>query len=126
MIFSEFLNELANGKIDSKFIENLVTSPNAKNNYYFNIGDRWCCVESCLKHNKLALRQLYKFAFNNADEGIAFSIGNLKAQYLPDEDFIDEGSAIVVFSIVGSAWFHFVRIGNQKHIFNKHNSVLLE
>jgi hypothetical protein len=50
-------------------------------------------------------------------EGLAFgegiSPGNLKAHYLLDEDFVDGGTAFVVFALVGSTWVHVVRLKGQ-------------
>ncbi len=39
--------------------------------------------------------------------------GNLKAHYVLDEDFINNGSAIVLFALVGSDWTRLVRVKDQ-------------
>ncbi len=36
-----------------------------------------------------------------------------------DEDSINDGSAIVIFSLVGSQWLHTVRIANQNKLFDE-------
>jgi len=38
---------------------------------------------------------------------------NLKAHYVLDEDFVDGGTAFIVFALVGSAWSHVVRVQGQ-------------
>ena len=38
---------------------------------------------------------------------------NLKAHYVLDEDFINNGTAFVLFALVGSDWTHVVRVNNQ-------------
>lgn len=67
---------------------------------------RWSGVPELLRGSDLA-----------ALEGLAytegFSPGNLKAHYVLDEDFVDGGTAFVVFALVGSAWVHVVRLSGQ-------------
>jgi hypothetical protein len=42
-----------------------------------------------------------------------FSVGNLKAHYVLDEDFVNSGSAFVLFSLVGTTWTLVVPVCNQ-------------
>jgi hypothetical protein len=65
---------------------------------------------------------LKKYAFHGLDPNISFSSGNLKAQYIPDEDFINDGSAVVLFAIVGSQWIHCVRINRQNELLTRLSS----
>ncbi len=95
MKFQDFLEDLANDKIIPDFTDLLVTTPNETDNDYFSIGDRWCSVYELLKDSSEARELLRKFAFQNLDPDFSFSDGNLKAQFIPDEDFINNGSAIV-------------------------------
>jgi hypothetical protein len=70
---------------------------------------RWLAVEQCLSEpNRNVLRDL---AFNSPDG--FFSPCNLKAHYVLDEDFIDGGSALIVFALVGSTWNHVIRVRDQ-------------
>jgi hypothetical protein len=55
-----------------------------------------------------ALAGLERLAYT---EGL--SPDNLKAHYVLDEDFVDGGTAFVVFALVGSAWSHVVRLKGQ-------------
>lgn len=45
-----------------------------------------------------------------------FSPSNLKAHYVLDEEFVDNGTAFVLFSLVGSTWAHVVRLKDQKAV----------
>ncbi len=46
-------------------------------------------------------RLVNQFTFKVRDKNFSFSAGNLKAQYIPNEDFVDNGSAFI-YSLVGS------------------------
>lgn len=70
---------------------------------------RWLSVEKCLSEPKR--KELQHIAFNSS-VGF-FSPGNLKAHYVLDEDFIDGGSALIVFALVGSTWNHVIRVREQ-------------
>jgi hypothetical protein len=111
--FLEFLNLLAEDKLIPRFTEELLQTPNPEDNYYYSMGDRWCTVEDILKKYEDVNFLLNKFSFKGLDPKSSFSSGNLKASYLPDEDFINYGSAIIIFSLVGSNWLHTVRLKNQ-------------
>jgi len=67
---------------------------------------RWTSVSELLPAADLA--DLDRLAYA---EGISPS--NLKAHYVLDEDFVDGGTAFVVFALVGSAWVHVVRLKGQ-------------
>lgn len=70
---------------------------------------RWLSVEKCLSEPKR--KELQDIAFNSS-VGF-FSSCNLKAHYVLDEDFIDGGSALIVFALVGSTWNHVIRVREQ-------------
>ncbi len=57
--------------------------------------------------------ELTEIAFNPRIAEQGFSVGNLKAHYVLDEDFINRGSAFVLFSLVGTLWTHVECVGNQ-------------
>jgi hypothetical protein len=90
-----------------------MTRPNAADNVYLAIGDRWCSVEQLLSDDVEATSLLHQFAFHRLDPDFAFSACNLKAQYIPDEDFINDGSAIILYSLTGGTWSHAIRVKNQ-------------
>lgn len=70
---------------------------------------RWSSVSGLLRGADLAAFDQLAYA-----EGI--SACNLKAHYVLDEDFVDGGTAFVVFALVGSAWVHVVRLKGQAAI----------
>ena len=111
--FLDFLNLLAEDKLITGFTEELIQTPNPEDNYYYSVGDRWCTVEDILKQYDDVSALLTQFAFEDLDPDFSFSSGNLKASYLPDEYFINGGSAIVIFSLVGANWLHTVKVQNQ-------------
>ena len=86
-----------------------------------SIGDRWCSVNHLLSGNAESTHLFNKFAFNGLDSKYSFSACNLKAIYILDEDFIDNGSALVLFSLVGSKWNHVVRVTDQIEILSQFN-----
>ncbi|MCG9691296.1 hypothetical protein L1D55_05915 [Vibrio sp. Isolate22] len=118
MKFTGFLDALAEGEIEPSFVRNLITMLDEEYNY-IKLGGRWCSVDEVLPEGSVAKNLLRKYAFYNLDPEYAFSSGNLKAQYIPDEDFINDGTAIIIFSLVGSQWLHTVRISNQIEMFNE-------
>ncbi len=74
-----------------------------------NAKQRWTTVQELLGPQwRLDLDHI---AFKSQVGG--FSSDNLKAHYVLDEDFINGGSAIVLFSLVGSTWLHTLRLKNQ-------------
>ncbi|NMO71866.1 hypothetical protein [Vibrio breoganii] len=116
MTFTEFLDALANDILESSFTERLITTPTPYDNHYYNQGDRWCGVEGLLADSHDTKELLRKYAFHGLDPNFSFSSGNLKAQYIPDEGFINDGSAIIIFAIVGSQWMHCVRLKGQSKL----------
>lgn len=122
MTFIEFLEALAHDAFDHSFIERLITTPTAQDNHYFYQGDRWCGVEDLLVDSSDAKKLLRKYAFHGLDPNTSFSSGNLKAQYIPDENFINDGSAVVIFAIVGSQWIHCVRLSGQNELLKRLSS----
>jgi hypothetical protein len=89
-----------------------------EDNDYFSIGERWCNVDGLLKDNKEIKQLLNQFA-EGRDSKFTFSVGNLKAQYIPNEDFVDNGSAFIIYSLVGTKWNHVVWVKDDLTVWNK-------
>ncbi|MNC48166.1 hypothetical protein D3C75_972650 [compost metagenome] len=70
---------------------------------------RWSLVDRLLTEMDRA--ELHCIAFSSGHEG--FSAGNLKAHYVLDEDFINDGSAYILFALVGSTWTHVISVSDQ-------------
>lgn len=70
---------------------------------------RWLSVTECLSEEKRS--EFKRIAFNSPLGG--FGSCNFKAHYVLDEDFIDGGSALIVFALVGSTWNHVIRVREQ-------------
>lgn len=117
--FLEFLKQLSNSELEPSFIEMLISKPSSSYNDYLAIGDRWCTVEDILPKNSTSSKLLQNYAFDRLDPTIWFSACNLKAQYIPDEDFINNGSAIILYSLVGSEWLHSIRVSDQYSLWEK-------
>ena len=72
--------------------------------------ERWSTVRQLLSTSQQATLS----TFTHSPRGsVGFSLGNLKAHYVLDEDFVDGGTALVVFALVGSTWTHVVRVTGQ-------------
>ena len=72
---------------------------------------RWSTVQDYLTPaERTALEQI---AFHSAVG--SFSPENLKAHYVLDEDFVNAGSAYVLFSLVAGTWSHVVAVSNQNN-----------
>jgi hypothetical protein len=80
---------------EGPFVLSLATSP-----------ARWSVVAELLSASQRA--NLERLAYS---EGI--SPCNLKEHYVLDEDFVDGGTAFVVFALVGLNWVHVVRLKGQ-------------
>lgn len=117
--FIEFLELLSSNELITDFTSQLILLPSPEENYLISIGDRWCSVREILKKDLKILKLLDSFAFDGVDPNFSFSSGNLKAIYLPDEDFINGGCAIVMFTIVGSKWRHIISLDNQLSLWEK-------
>jgi len=90
----EAVNALC-AEFDAPLVKSLAVSP-----------ARWSSVSEPLQGADLAALERLAYA-----EGI--SLCNLKAHYVLDEDFVDGGTAFVVFALVGSTWAHVVRLQGQ-------------
>lgn len=93
-----FLQDICSSNGIDSFVRKLATK-----------HERWISVEDLLDAGQKAL--LDEIAFQSSEGG--FSSGNLKVHYVLDEDFIDGGSAIAMFSLVGSTWVWVLRLKNQ-------------
>jgi hypothetical protein len=70
---------------------------------------RWSSVEDSLSAEDRL--ELHRIAFESRVGG--FSACNLKAHYVLDEDFINGGTAFVLFALVGIDWTLVVRVNEQ-------------
>ena len=73
--------------------------------------ETWASVRGPLSDDKADT--LDRIGFSPLRKSDGFSPGNLKAHYVLDEDFVNNGSAIVAFALVGSQWTHVIHLGNQ-------------
>lgn len=117
--FIDFLELLSSNQLVNDFTKRMISTPNIEENGYFNIGDRWCTVQDLVKSNKEIRGLLDKFAFEARDNNFSFSTGSLKAQYIPNEDFVDNGSAFIIYSLVGSKWNHVIWVKDELAVWNK-------
>jgi hypothetical protein len=62
---------------------------------------------------------LNQFAFEARDNNFSFTAGNLKAKYIPNEDFVDNGSAFIIFSLIGIKWNHVVLVKDDLAVWNE-------
>ena len=75
---------------------------------------RWHSVEDILARCPIALEALQGFGFRSWDPEFGpFSPCNLKAQYIPDEDFVNGGRAYVLFNLVANNWTYVAQVPNQ-------------
>ncbi len=117
--FIEFLELLSSNQLIGDFTKRMITMPNIEENGYFGIGDRWCGVEDLLKGNKEIIHLLNQFACEARDKNFSFSACDLKCQYIPNEDFVDNGSAFIIYSLVGDKWNHVVWVKNDLVVWNE-------
>lgn len=80
----------------------------------FYEGANWHVLEELLRPFPEAMQALCGFAFEGWDADFGgFSPGNLKACYVPDEDFVNGGRAFVLFNLVASNWTYVVQVADQ-------------
>ncbi|MBA3016524.1 MAG: hypothetical protein KKD63_05970 [Proteobacteria bacterium] len=79
----------------------------------FYLNDYWHSFEELLRPFPEAHKALNGFAFENWDEAMAFSSCNLKACYILDEDFVNNGRAFILFNLVASNWTYVAQVDNQ-------------
>jgi hypothetical protein len=72
----------------------------------------WLGTEELLGRESEAGQILADLAFNRRDVS-GFSPCNLKVQYIFDEDFVNNGSALLVFNLVATRWLHTVWLSDQ-------------
>lgn len=72
---------------------------------------RWISIHDILADQQV--ETLDRIAFRPLRKSDGFSPGNLKVHYVLDEDFVNNGSAIVVFALVGSQWTHVIHLRDQ-------------
>ncbi|MCZ8312362.1 MAG: hypothetical protein O9320_16060 [Magnetospirillum sp.] len=95
-----FLDQLCCDNDDTSFVFKLA-----------GVNTRWTSVSDLLSDQQKELFD--RIAFRPQRRGDGFSPGSLKAHYVLDEDFINSGSAIVIFSLVGTQWTHVVHVQGQ-------------
>ena len=105
----EFLDHLVTDPVYQGFLNSLQSDPEGR----FYRRDYFHGVKDSLKNYPYALKALNAYGFDNWDKSIAFTPGNLKAVYLIDEDFINDGRAFVLFNLVGSTWTYVATANNQ-------------
>lgn len=97
------------------FLDDLATNPKfayAVEAFARQKDDGWIGVEAALGRETEAGRILHELAFG-MDTPFAFSACNLKARYLFDEDFVNNGTALLVFNLVATQWVHLVWLRDQ-------------
>ncbi|MEO5331712.1 MAG: hypothetical protein H7839_06780 [Magnetococcus sp. YQC-5] len=94
----DFLSRLCASTDDGSFVWQMATATS-----------RWSSVEDLLAETDR--QELWRIAFNSELGG--FSACNLKAHYVLDEDFVNDGSAFILFSLVGSVWTYVVAVKDQ-------------
>lgn len=97
-LLKDFLSGLCSSNEDGSFVWQLAKTVT-----------QWSSVDSLLTEMDRA--ELHRIAFRSSHEG--FSVGNLKAHYVLDEDFINDGSAYILFALVGSTWTHVISVSDQ-------------
>ena len=116
--FDEFLDSLVGDRSGVPLVAALREQP--ADRFYYNM--RWHAVEPILAPYLNVLEALQGFAFMKWDPQFApFSPCNLKAQYIPDEEFVSGGRAFVLFNLVASSWTHISQVSNQAVYWKRKN-----
>jgi hypothetical protein len=97
-LLKEFLTGLCGNSEDGSFVWLLAKTVT-----------RWSSVDRLLTEMNRA--ELHRIAFRSSHGG--FSACNLKAHYVLDEEFTSDGSAYILFALVGSTWTHVISVGDQ-------------
>jgi hypothetical protein len=108
--FAQFLDTLVTDEAHSGIVAALRERP--RDGFYKDM--RWHALEPILASFPAALDALRGFALERWDPDFgSFTSCNLKAQYIPDEDFVNGGRAFVLFNLVASNWTHVSQVANQ-------------
>jgi hypothetical protein len=114
--FTEFLDALVTEKRYARLLEVLREPPKDRSHARMY----WHGVEELLHQYPEALDALRGFAFERWDPEISFSPCNLKAQYILDEDFADDGGrAFILFNLVATNWTYVGTVGDQLFYWDK-------
>lgn len=117
--FTEFLDRLLSEDQYSGVVEKLRTP--VLDSFY--VGMNWHSIEELLESFPDTLALLHGFAFQIWDSSMGgFSPCNLKACYVPDEDFVNGGRAFVLFNLVASSWTYIGQVNNQLNFWTKTNN----
>lgn len=109
--FEVFLCALLDEMKYPQLMTTLRTAPENKD--YKN--NQWHSVVDILTPYPNATAALKGYAFREWDKKFGgFSDGNLKVCYIPDEDFINDGRAFVLFNLIASNWTFVTSVDNQK------------
>lgn len=108
--FVQFLDEIVSGDAYAGVVDTFRDGP--RDISYEDT--RWHSVEQVLAPFPAASNALRGFAFEAWDPEFGpFNACNLKAQYIPDEDFVNGGRAFVLFNLIASNWTHVSQVANQ-------------
>jgi hypothetical protein len=107
--FTEFLDVLLIDSEYAGFVGELRKKPQER--YYEE--EKWHSVQQLLKPYPDAACALNEYAFKRRDKSMSFSSGNLKACYIIDEDFVNDGRAFVLFNLVATNWFYVGAVSKQ-------------
>lgn len=108
--FTEFLDALVSHDAYARVVAAIREAP--VDEVYEDM--RWQALEPILRLIPEGMDALQGFAFKGWDSAFGpFSACNLKAWYIPDEDFVNGGRAFVLFTLVASNWTHVSHVANQ-------------
>lgn len=108
--FVQFLDALVADDAYSSVVAALREAP--EDDFYEDM--RWHAVEPILAMIPEGLEALRGFAVEGWDPAFGpFSACNVKARYIPDEDFVNGGRAFVLFTLVASNWTHVSHVAHQ-------------
>ena len=73
----------------------------------------WVSMDPILSQYTEIYERITATVFRSGDNAFKYSIGNLKASYLVDEDFVNGGRAFIIFNVVCSTWVYVYQADNQ-------------
>jgi hypothetical protein len=110
MKFTDFLGSLLN----TERYRHLAVSLRQKPKDLIYANGPWHSIDELLAEYPKERKLLNEYACYNKDEEFGgFSPANLKACYIVDEDFINNGRAFILFNLVGSNWTHVGHLNDQ-------------
>jgi hypothetical protein len=109
-----------------EFLDDLAKNPKfafAVNAFAERRNEGWLSVEEVLGRETDVGQILTDLAFKRLDTPWEFSACNLKVRYMFDEDYVDDGRAILLFNLVATRWVHLVWLANQNEIVSKDSEI---